>query len=332
MLAQDYLALRLVNLKEPQSLCIKKDGLWFILVKEGMGRFATGLDSQSLVPGDILVVPGIQGGELCAAQGHEFLFSIFTLNLENIFPLLANHEIPLLENIEKAFKGLRLYPAQSRIAQECHRLLSNTPPQINLEHRIQLLCIVAAILGQEINSVQTQRVGFVRVEEHMVQVFDKLSAQDILTMSVGELSAEFGCSRRHLNRLFQQHFGFSVAALKMEMRLMRAVSLLRDPNIKIINVAEQCGFNHLSLFNICFKRRFGSTPSQWRKSCQGGSSTLTKVNRGDDHCQMRENGLCPWAGRSDSHTLINPQQPGRVNGHKIIHADIERHAEFIPQC
>jgi AraC-like DNA-binding protein len=319
MLAPDYLALRLVHLKEPQSLTVTKDGLWFILVREGMGGFATGLGSQPLAPGDVLVAPGIQGGELCAAQGHEFLFWTFTLSLENIFPLLAIHEIPLLENIERAFIGLRFYPAQSIMAQECRRLLSKAPPHINLEHRIQLLRIVAAVLGQEIDSAQAQRVGFAHVEERMAQVFHKLSAQDILTMNVGELSAEFGCSRRHLNRLFQQHFGFSVAALKMDMRLLRAVSLLRNPKTKIINVAEQCGFNQLSLFNTCFKRRFGTSPSQWRKWCQGDGSGLAEVNRGDNHCQMRENGLCPWTGQpphpvhsdfrvTSGHRLLAPDQ------------------------
>jgi len=70
---------------------------------------------------------------------------------------------------------------------------------------------------------------------------------------------------RHLNRLFHQYFGFSVGALRMEMRLLKAVSLLRDVNAKVINVAAQCGFNHLGLFNTCFKRRFGVTPGCWRK-------------------------------------------------------------------
>ena len=100
----------------------------------------------------------------------------------------------------------------------------------------------------------------------MLQVFERLSSQELLSSSVGQLAEKFSCSRRHLNRLFHQHFGFSVAALRMEMRLVKAVSLLRDPNIKVINVAEQCGFNHLGLFNTCFKRRFGQTPGQWRKT------------------------------------------------------------------
>jgi AraC-like DNA-binding protein len=87
-----------------------------------------------------------------------------------------------------------------------------------------------------------------------------------LTLSVGDLAGKFSCSRRHLNRLFHLHFGFSVAALRMEMRLLKAVSLLRNPSLKVISVAQQCGFNHLGLFNTCFKRRFGSSPGQWRKT------------------------------------------------------------------
>src|SRR5207249_2343477 len=121
-------------------------------------------------------------------------------------------------------------------------------------------------------NAQPQRTGFIRMEEHMVQVFERLSSPELLTLSVGELAAKFSCSRRHLNRLFHQHFGMSVATLRMEMRMLKAVSLLRDRDIKVINVAEQCGFNHLGLFNTCFKRRFGNTPGQWRKNRQENES------------------------------------------------------------
>src|ERR1019366_4324749 len=108
-------------------------------------------------------------------------------------------------------------------------------------------------------------------------VFEKLSATELVGLSVPELAGKFGCSRRHLNRLFHQHFGISVAALRMEMRLLKAISLLRDPDAKVINVAEQCGFNHLGLFNTCFKRRFGTSPGHWRKaSIQAADASAKK--------------------------------------------------------
>jgi AraC-like DNA-binding protein len=134
------------------------------------------------------------------------------------------------------------------------------------------------------------------MEDHLIQVFEQLSSNDLLTLSAGELAAKFGCSRRHLNRLFHQHFGFSVAALRMELRLLRAVSLLQDSSAKVINVAEQCGFNHLGLFNTCFKRRFGTSPGRWR-SLSLQTTPEAAVQNGDHaECPFQSNGLCPMLG------------------------------------
>ena len=75
--------------------------------------------------------------------------------------------------------------------------------------------------------------------------------------------------------------------------MLKAVTLLRDPNAKIINVAEECGFNHLGLFNASFKRRFGASPGQWRDQgndlAQGPADC--KANR--QVCAVRIAGHCP---------------------------------------
>lgn len=304
MRAPDTLTLRSISLRPSQVLAEKNADLLLVFPKGGSGQYAGGLTALPLFPGDTLVVPGILGGELRAAEGAEFLFWTFTLRFENVFPLLASREIPLLENLAKDFQSWRHYPARSKVSKECHRLLGEAPPRFDLVHRGQLLRVAATVLSQEFNSVRAHRVGFVRIEEHLVQVFDKLSAQDILDMSVSELAAQFGCSRRHLNRLFHQHFGFAVSTLKMEMRLLRAIALLRDPRTKIIDVAEQCGFNHLGLFNICFKRRFGASPGQWRKALLSGAPSISEAVSGHNQCQLRSSGLCPWANRNQVHPPV----------------------------
>jgi AraC-like DNA-binding protein len=149
------------------------------------------------------------------------------------------------------------------------------------DHRSQMLRIAAAVLSVEFLNARGHQSGFVRAEDHAIQVFESLSADELLMLSVGELAIRFSCSRRHLNRLFHQHFGVSVGRLKMEMRLLKAISLLRDPDAKIINVAGQCGFNHLGLFNTCFKRRFNSSPGQWRKiALQNPEKAASAFNAG----------------------------------------------------
>src|SRR5664280_1340996 len=302
MLSQEHLTLRLVRLKPSEKWVHGANGLSFVFLKEGGGKYISKAVTQHLAPGDVLVLNGTPegAGGLCADEGGEMVFWFFAANFEHLFPLFASNEICLLQNVTEGFKGTKLYGASSPLAGECHRLLAKVPPQFNLDHRSQLLRVVAAILTVEFETAQPHRVGFVRSEQHIIQVFEKLSATDLLSLSVGDLAARFGCSKRHLNRLFHQHFGFSVAAMRMEMRLLKAASLLRDPDIKVIHVAEQCGFNHLGLFNTCFKRRFGNSPGQWRKtSAQAEGQSVQTVND-RSVCPLRSNGSCPWAGYFDS--------------------------------
>jgi len=312
MLAQDYLTLRLVRLKPPEEWINKQSGLSFVFPKGGAGKCLCGPLDQRLSPGDVLVLDGAVGGKLCAPDRGEMVFACFSLCFEHLLPLFASSEICLLQGVTDGFKQARLYPASSPLAVECHRLLGEVPPQFNLDHRGQLLRVAAAILTVEFTNAHGQRVGFIRPEDHMIQVFEKLSAAELVSLSVAELAGKFGCSRRHLNRLFHQHFGISVAALRMEMRLLKAVSLLRNPDAKVINVAEECGFNHLGLFNICFKRRFGTSPGQWRKK----KDVLTKdqsagVGGAAPNCPLRVSGLCPWTGQPEHRDAL-PQQPSQI--------------------
>jgi AraC-like DNA-binding protein len=264
---QNHLTLRLARLKSSEQWTQPGEGLVFVFAKGGGGKYTSKTASHQLAAGDILVFDGAAGGKLAVADGKgEFLFWTFSTCFENLLPLFGSREITFLHHITEGFKTPKIYPARSPLAMECQRLLDVVPPQFNLDHRGQLIRIAASILSLEFKEAQTRQGGYVRVEDHMAQVFEKLSASELINLSVGELADRFSCSRRHLNRLFHQHFGVSVAALRMEMRLLKAVSLLRDPSAKIINVAEQSGFNHLGLFNTCFKRRFGTSPGQWRKS------------------------------------------------------------------
>jgi hypothetical protein len=70
-------------------------------------------------------------------------------------------------------------------------------------------------------------------------------------------------------------------------------------------VAEDCGFNQLGLFNTCFKRRFGTTPGQWRKLNLKADRAPAPAEGVASACPLQINGLCPLSGhgRPDGHAL-----------------------------
>jgi len=266
MRENDHISLRLARISQREPWNTPGPALSFIFPKSGIGEFTLGTKRYPLNPGGILVVKSPAGGAVGPANGGEMLFWHFKAAFEHMVPLFAGQEICLLPNVIERFRVAKAYLPTTPLARECHKLLAEVPSVPGLSHRGQLLRIVATILSEEFQAVENQPNAFTSVGDRMRNAFEDLSTDELLNLSVEKLASRLGYSRRHLTRLFQQHFGTSVVALRTEMRLLKAVSLLRDPGAKIICVAQESGFNHLGLFHHCFKKRFGSSPGQWRSA------------------------------------------------------------------
>jgi AraC-like DNA-binding protein len=322
MLGDDHFKLRLVRLQPSEGWvndARSEDEFTFVFLKGGAAKYVFPNAVHRLVPGNVLVFNKYSVGRLHSDDKSESVFATFSLLFEHLFPLFSSDEIALLHNVMNNFRGGRIFSPGGTVAVECQPLLEIAHTQPRLQQRSQLLRIVAAILADEFKNVHSQRSGLRWSEDHMIQVFEKLSSSELLKLSVDELAMRFSCSRRHLNRLFHQHFGLSITALRMEIRLLKAVSLLRNPREKVINVAEQCGFNHLGLFNTCFKKRYGASPGQWRKLALNNSSNTPARNpEGKSTCPLHANGLCPWGGQTVVPT--DPKKTVPVTGNRPISA------------
>ena len=78
------------------------------------------------------------------------------------------------------------------------------------------------------------------------------------------LAAAAGLSERYVNELLYDA-GASFTMRLTELRLRKAADLLLvQTEGKISDIAFACGFNDLSYFNRCFRRRFGLTPTAAR--------------------------------------------------------------------
>jgi len=164
-----------------------------------------------------------------------------------------------------------------------------------LEHRLHVLSAVAAIFCDEFAATRAQAADSVALERRLAPVLDRLALDEFLELTAPQLAVKFNCGRRHLNRLFHHYSGLSISALRVEVRLVKAVSLLRDPTVKVVEVAGQCGFSHLGYFNACFRRRFGVTPGQWRENLVDMKASSSRGIDTSPECRLHANGLCPWS-------------------------------------
>ncbi len=87
----------------------------------------------------------------------------------------------------------------------------------------------------------------------------------MLEISFGELAKATHCTPRHLSRVFCELTGMSFRDKRAEIRLARARELLATSKSKVVEVALESGYKSLSLFNLMFTRRFGTSPGRWRQ-------------------------------------------------------------------
>ncbi|RXZ81998.1 AraC family transcriptional regulator [Paenibacillaceae bacterium] len=71
-------------------------------------------------------------------------------------------------------------------------------------------------------------------------------------------------SPSRFSALFAQMVGTSPIDYLIQLRLTQAITLLESSDIKVIEIAERCGFHNLSNFNRLFKRHIGKSPSELR--------------------------------------------------------------------
>jgi len=97
------------------------------------------------------------------------------------------------------------------------------------------------------------------------QVIERIPDSDLMTYPSDKLAEMCGCSARHFRRLFRKHFKTSIRAKQTELRLEKARQMLVETDEKVLSVAAECGYRHLGFFNAMFKKKFGLTPSEWRR-------------------------------------------------------------------
>ncbi len=89
---------------------------------------------------------------------------------------------------------------------------------------------------------------------------------ELLTYNVNDLSSALGYSRIQLNALFKKHFGISPHKYLINYKLNYAQKLLLNTTLTVSEIAYEIGYSTPMQFYETFKKTFGVTPNQFRKS------------------------------------------------------------------
>ena len=289
-----------------RELEVPEDGGWvhrlggwtFLLMRDGAGSLDSAVLSRPVKAGDALVLAATTAAALEPTR-HAAFFTYysaansvssagFSCSYFRVFPDRLNEILNLSERyqfqtVERQLGGISYHPAASRFARSFQATAKRQAASVNLAHRSHLLQLVSSWLtesavasnggGAEEDIEDQLDTG---TEARVAGILRHMPHAQIQALSIDELAQRCGCSRRHLNRIVNKHFGCSIAQLRLDVRLERATELLRTSNSKIIDVAMECGFNHLGSFSAKFRAKYGTTPAHYRGLTTNGRASLAE--------------------------------------------------------
>ncbi|MFD0586415.1 response regulator [Paenibacillus sp. GCM10027627] len=87
-------------------------------------------------------------------------------------------------------------------------------------------------------------------------------------ITLKDIAQHFSFSPSYLGYLIKEKSGHTFNELLVQIRMEKACELLKQPNMKIYEIADQVGYRYLPYFSRQFKEKFGMTPLEYRKKEQ----------------------------------------------------------------
>ena len=97
-----------------------------------------------------------------------------------------------------------------------------------------------------------------RVKEYVQQHYGE-------PMTVDAIADEIHFSVNYVRSIFKEGTGQTILEYVTDYRFARACELLKDPTLKVREVANMVGYENISYFGSVFTKRYHLTPNEYRK-------------------------------------------------------------------
>ena len=113
---------------------------------------------------------------------------------------------------------------------------------------------------EELDEATTRLAQVVRDAKSFIA--ERFSQPDL---GLQDIAAQVNFSPAYLNVVFRTETGMTVKQYLIDCRIREARRLLRDPKVRISEIAERCGYSNANYFAKAFKELTGLTPGEYRE-------------------------------------------------------------------
>ena len=153
-----------------------------------------------------------------------------------------------------------------RLNQAMDKMLYCTPVyELLVKSELYAIISLMVLNSRPVPSAEGSRSRSYRTEE-MKTALKYMQDNSSRKLSTTSISSHLNISEGHFCRLFRQYFKRTPIEYLNYYRVSKAARLLKDTELKVLEVAMEVGFDNLSYFIATFKHFMGTTPSKYRKA------------------------------------------------------------------
>ncbi len=237
------------------------DDLLLAISTSGAGIVSQGSSEATLFDGGALLVSNADPYRSDAPEGLRFLG--LKLTRAPLAQLVPGVEDALMCPLRRDNEALRLLIGYLGVLDADSALAT---PELQRSVVTHLYDLVELALGAGRDAAEIARKRGLRAARLRETVAGVRAGFTDPAFSPQDIARKLGVSPRYVQDLLQET-GSSFTARVLELRLQRGPAMLADPRrdrLKVGDIAAACGFNEVSYFNRCFRRRFGASPMQCR--------------------------------------------------------------------
>ena len=127
------------------------------------------------------------------------------------------------------------------------------------------LFMIMHLLNQHCVDAEDNELALRQTYEKLKKALYRVQLSYAQETSIQKAAAMCGFSESHFMKLFKELTGMSFTAYLVSYRLELAATQLVETDLNIIEIAGNCGFHNHSYFTRAFVKKYGTTPTQYRK-------------------------------------------------------------------
>lgn len=246
-----------------------------VIILRGYGRHVTVGGGYDVAAGDVFLIRGDMAHGYSRTRHMSLANILFNpqrlrLPMADLYDVPGYHALfqvePRMRRSSRFLNQLHLAPdalteAAGLIARLRHEL-DRREPGYRFAARTHLMSLIGFLsrIYFKTGDVETQPLR--RLSELLSFINDRFREP----IDIDRLTRTAGMSRSTLTRAFHAVMGCSPIEHVIRVRVAHAVELLRQPGMRITDVAFASGFNDSNYFTRQFKKVMGVSPTEYRRS------------------------------------------------------------------